>query len=127
MSKRITALYWLLYFAFMFMPFIAVLVVGVPFDKPVNVTYIGAFITANGVFLGILTAALITRSDVLEANLTFEIRLDLVYFAGALFVVFQSALLGEPKVSHLTALMSSLMADIGTAITVTKRLRFENA
>lgn len=109
------------------MPYIGVLVVGVPFDKPVNATYISAFITASGVFLGILTAALINRSDVLEESLKFAIGLDLFYFAGTLFVVFQSALLGEPKVRDLAAIMSSLMADIGTATTIIKRLRFENA
>jgi len=74
-----------------------------------------------------LTSALINRSDVLEASLKYAIWLDLVYFAGALFMVFQSALLGEPKVGDLTVIMSSLMVDIGTAMTIVSRLHFENA
>jgi len=117
---------WILYFLMIFTPLFTVMFSGIPLDRPVNPAYISGFITASGVFLGFLTAALINKSETLEYNLKFEIYVDLALFAGVVVSIFGSALRSDPTVSDLTVIMMSLMADIATAISIVNRLRFHN-
>lgn len=124
-TTRITRIYWASHFAFILMPILTIFLTGVPLDRPVTPAYISGFITASGVFLGLLVAALINKSEVLEHGLKFEIYLDLVLFGGALIQVFGSALQSDPKVIDLTLIMMSLMADVSTALTVVNRIRFK--
>jgi hypothetical protein len=96
---------------------------GIPLDTPVNPTYISGFITASGIFLSILTVTLINNREVLETSLEVAISVDVTLFAFALFQIFNSALRNEPTVTDLTIIMSSLMAEASTVITIVRRLR----
>lgn len=120
---RTTGIWWAFYFAFVFLPIFTVFWMGVPLDRPVTSTYISGFITASGIFLGLLVTALINKSEVLEHNLKFAIYLDLALFGGALVQIFGSALQSDPKVINLTITMMSLMADVSTALAIINRIR----
>jgi hypothetical protein len=67
--EKIDIVWWIIFFVAVFvLPYFPT-VLGVSLGKSVNPTFISGFITASGVFLGLLTATFINKSETLGYNL----------------------------------------------------------
>ena len=127
-EKKWAAIWWAMYFLLMSLPIVSKVLFfqNVPLDQPVNPTSLNGFIAASGIFLGFLTSIAASKGNMLGRSLNLAIVLDLYLFAGALAQIYISLFSGGPNIADLMTIMTSLMADVGTAVTIVQRLRRQN-
>ena len=127
-QRKWAAIWWAMYFLLMSLPIVSKVLFfqNVPLDQAVNPTSLNGFIAASGIFLGFLTSIAASKGKILGHSLNLAIVFDLYLFAGALAQIYISLFSGGPKIADLMIIMTSLMADVGTGVTVIQRLRRQN-
>jgi len=110
---------WVIYLVFAIFPLLFIFSLGRSFNESVNPAFVSGFITANGVFLGFLSALLLSQKLVLDPILERVIAIDLLLFGISLFTVFGNALTSETaSVASLFSVVTSLSANLGSVFII---------